>query len=188
MPITCFLITPTGEASLTLRRYAIRPCPVHGCTHKGVTYIGTAPVEQTTRGTLAELRMPCSDPRWPVRCDCGYVFADDDPRQTNQSPLYRAPDGREYTLRLGDAPPGAMWDAPWFADDWHGPDGRCLTVVLPSGEHWVIDGPSSGNGPGWTRTGEPPHITVQPSIAARRYHGWLQNGVLTDDMEGRTYG
>jgi len=34
---------------------------------------------------------------------------------------------------------------------------------------------------GWTVSGEPPNITVHPSIhLPGHYHGWLQNGVLSD--------
>lgn len=41
---------------------------------------------------------------------------------------------------------------------------------------------------GWQVTGEPPLITVSPSInLAGAYHGWIQNGIISDDCEGRTY-
>jgi hypothetical protein len=40
--------------------------------------------------------------------------------------------------------------------------------------------------PAWTRTGEPPNVTANPSINwVGFYHGWLKNGVLTDDCEAR---
>lgn len=63
-----------------------------------------------------------------------------------------------------------------------------LAVMLPSGDGFNIDTCCSRKEYGWTVTGEPPAITVQPSINAEgSYHGWLQNGVLSDDVEGRTY-
>ena len=72
--------------------------------------------------------------------------------------------------------------------DYHGPDGRCLVLKTPAGD-WMIDGPSRNNGitgAGWTRTGDPPNITVRPSIGMGdgkgkgrwKYHGHLNNGVL----------
>lgn len=70
---------------------------------------------------------------------------------------------------------------------------QALFIQLPDGV-WCIDGLASGDPTkkGWTVTGEPPLITAQPSINSNPgypdgYHGFLQNGVLTDDLEGRTY-
>jgi hypothetical protein len=43
---------------------------------------------------------------------------------------------------------------------------------------------------GWVVTGadDCSTLTVQPSIhAIGQYHGWLANGVLSDDIDGRTY-
>lgn len=70
-----------------------------------------------------------------------------------------------------------------------------IIVVLPGivpvcldekycGGHWG-DNPT---GEGWQVTGEPPKVTVQPSInLVGVYHGWLHDGVLSDDVEGRRY-
>jgi hypothetical protein len=62
-----------------------------------------------------------------------------------------------------------------------------IAVCLPGGSWWPIDAKCSGSdGPGWTITGEPPNLTAHPSINAEgSYHGWLQNGVLSEDLEGR---
>ena len=185
MPTPCFLITPTGDAQLSLRRYATDHCPTGGI-HDAEVEIGTAPIVLTERGYLAALETPHDDPRWPLACACGHVFQEADPWQTRQKERYQAPDGQQYTTHRGDAPPGAMWHSPHMADAWTGPDGLCLYVVLPSGEQWGMDCPST-NGDGWTRTGTPPRITATPSIAASRYHGYLTDGVLTDDLEGRVY-
>jgi len=70
-----------------------------------------------------------------------------------------------------------------------------IIVVLPNGEHICPDhrfGKGDGSGEykedGWTVTGDAPNITVSPSInATGRYHGWLQDGILSDDVEGRTF-
>lgn len=187
MPTTCFLLTPTDQASRSLRRYASpSTCPIHGY-HDAVALLGIDPLILTAEGTVPSLPLlPQDDPRWPVACACGYRFTDTDPWQHNQKRLYQGPDGTIYTIHPGDAPPGAMWNAPWYQDVWPGPDGQSLVVVLPSGEHWAMDTPATGGGH-WTRTGTPPLLTVTPSIAASRYHGFLTNGILTDDLEGRTY-
>lgn len=185
MSWTCFLVTPTARAQSRLRRYAKGSCAVHGDYHNAAVVIGETVYEgpDDSAGYGAD-RYPHDDPRWPTACACGYRFADDDPWQYNQDRIYRTSDGQLSTI--DDLPPGAMYDAPWFADFWHGDDGRCLVVVLPDKTPWVIDGPAT-NGAGWTRSGEPPGITARPSIASPNYHGWLNDGVLSDDLEGRPY-
>jgi hypothetical protein len=41
---------------------------------------------------------------------------------------------------------------------------------------------------GWTVTGTPPLITVTPSInAVGSYHGYIKNGIISDDCEGRKF-
>lgn len=73
-----------------------------------------------------------------------------------------------------------------------------LIVCLPS-KHgrfhaypWCIDEQahdrSGPHGDGWTVTGDAPRITMQPSInIVGDYHGWIRDGVITEDCEGRTY-
>lgn len=107
-----------------------------------------------------------------------------------------------------DLPVGSMW----FGKMPDGPGGNCLgdladeyyrdhyptrapiIVMLPmrgaDGEIWAfpwcVDTVQS-NEPhiGWMVTGEAPNITVSPSInAVGFYHGWLQNGVISDGVEG----
>jgi hypothetical protein len=61
-----------------------------------------------------------------------------------------------------------------------------LHVVLPDGSPWSPDFKASDSDVGWTVTGTPPRITVQPSVNAEgSYHGFLTDGVFTDDIEGR---
>lgn len=68
---------------------------------------------------------------------------------------------------------------------------RPLFVVLPNNDLFCIDGQCGEGGNhygGWTVTGEVPDITVSPSInIGGSYHGWLQNGVISDDVEGRVF-
>ena len=199
MTWTCVLLIATDQASLSLRRYASKgTCTVSGRgIHDAETLIGRARVVISEGGTWdvedAE-RPPSSDPRWPTHCACGYEFGSEDAYQLFTSRLYTRQDTGAL-LTLHEAEPGMLWDAPWFLDfnpPWAGPDGRCLIMRLPGSGEWTIDGPATGGG-GWTRTGEPPKITVRPSIlshasgSVKGYHGFLTDGVLSDDLEGRMY-
>ncbi len=109
--------------------------------------------------------------------------------------------------------PGAMWYAPWYFDP--AKDDRSkiindeffsvfyrqeyslrrppLVVRCPNGGSWIVD-QKANNGDGWRITGDAPNITCTPSInmgqyadQSRGYHGFLQNGEFTADLEGRTY-
>lgn len=166
------------------------PCPQsqYGYGHDASVRIEDGAVIPLDGGYIAgDEDYPHDDPRWPSACACGYVFQTSDRSQCRHERIYVRPDtGEGYELRPGTTPPGAMWDATWLTDTWRGPDGRCLEMVLPDGHWWCIDGPSTSGG-GWTRTGVPPRITARPSILSPRYHGWLTDGVLSDDLEGRTY-
>jgi hypothetical protein len=103
----------------------------------------------------------------------------------------RGPDNRE--LYVIDAPgdgfshgtlvhhPGAMWRQPDYDRD-----GReAWVIVLPnrSGIWWTTYVAEQGGL--WQVTGEPPKITVNPSINAGdgpgpgNWHGWIKDGVMT---------
>lgn len=89
---------------------------------------------------------------------------------------------------------GSCWKAPplkpdyVLAPEWK-TSGRdyFIWIVLPSRDLFTPDRLSSNNTSGWTVTGELPNISITPSIGSQSYHGFVQNGVLTDDLEGRTY-
>lgn len=89
-----------------------------------------------------------------------------------------------------------MEEWPWYlatpdniSDQYQGV--RPLFVVLPDKSLFLVHGKcwrGSEKYGGWTVTGEAPNITVSPSInIVGFYHGWIQNGVVTDDCEGRKY-
>jgi hypothetical protein len=107
--------------------------------------------------------------------------------------------------------PGYMWYAPWYIEnrckpsilskeyyrDWYGKRPP-LIVVLPSGTHFMVDKRfsntlNSNRASGWKVTGNAPNISVTPSIHyiydefREGYHGWLSDGMLGDDLEGREY-
>ena len=96
--------------------------------------------------------------------------------------------GHSEPVSFKDLPIGAMW----FEEDE-------LCVKLPDRKPWNIDrgrkinasyvehGSKSKPVPQWSRTGTPPLITVTPSVnCVGRYHGWVRDGVITDDCEGRS--
>lgn len=185
--IQCFMIEPSDRAEITLRRYCY---PGHGndCkgpmgSHDALIHVGFTTEEPSH--VEDSLNYPKDHPLWSKKCsDCDYVFQPEDQWQINCTRIYKAPDGKEYTLlfstpQVGKAPAGAIWDAAWMPSK--GPDGKSLMVMTPAGDWWV-DGPSS-NGPGWTRTGVPPNLTIRSSICIGnpvRYHGFLTNGFLEE--------
>jgi hypothetical protein len=210
MGIKCFMLEQTGQAEYWLHRSASytdgqgnkvpeKCCPLSGYGHHAAALYGIVSVEQDARGlwqTDQELP-PTSFPKWPTRCECGYEFTLEDMLAGSASPLYRDPAHPEETFKLRDAPVGAMWYADWMVLDrdpeqlkadiaaggkFAGPDGHCLEVKLPGKWDWCVDGPATGGGH-WTRTGEVPNVTANPSVwanAPHGWHGWLRNGELVD--------
>lgn len=112
-------------------------------------------------------------------------------------------------IKPKDRKPGDMFYADWLVDetgkvhgvskeyerDWKGKRPP-ITVILPNRRSFMPDQPFNGDlerKVGWVVTGQPPNITVSPSINCipndynQGYHGWLQNGILSDDIEGRKY-
>lgn len=66
-----------------------------------------------------------------------------------------------------------------------------LILTFPLGVFFCLDSMTIKDGQmsgGWTVIGDAPMITVHPSInLVGHYHGWLQAGVLTDDVDGRVF-
>jgi hypothetical protein len=79
--------------------------------------------------------------------------------------------------------PGDMWHEP-ESDMTGEPVAReCWAVVLPNGRVWRTTDPASDPPhPLWDVTGQPPRITVHPSIndtdPRGGWHGWIENGEL----------
>lgn len=101
--------------------------------------------------------------------------------------------------------PGHMWYEPgllgysvgnprrpatnYFRDNAHRAP---IVVYLPGRIEFHVDGPALREGipvgVGWEVSGNPPRLTVAPSIdIAGIYHGHLIDGVLSDDLAGRKY-
>lgn len=188
--VRCFLLTPTEQVAVSLRRYAIDDAPP--CTRREARYPGAEVVAYTVHDVEVEVAREVStlessldgdrtqrtlqrdDPWWPTACVCGYLFKDTDPRQENRVRLYRREDTGEL-MTVDAAPAGALYDARFLHHAEYQRNGELsLVCKTPAGE-WYIDGPAS-NGPGWSRTGTPPDIVVMPSIgigSPQRMHGWL---------------
>jgi hypothetical protein len=204
MDTVCFWLDPTNRVRRHLRRYVgdqERPPDDRRCLvaeqgyHQAWVRIEDADAVWIepggTVGGLKTLKTDDaadlkSDMRWPMACSCGQKFREDDAWQVVTDLIYRRADSGE-TMTLRDAPPGALWDAWWLrgksigSREYGGPDGRVITVKTPAGA-WVVDGPSIDHpAQTWARTGEPPKITVRPSIrigSPVRYYAFLTNGVL----------
>lgn len=103
----------------------------------------------------------------------------------------------------GERKPGMMWFArQQFIDsvglDGFSPNYRAdwaakrlpLSICLPGGSMWCPDRcPDWGSNmvEGWKVTGDIPNLSAHPSIGKPDYHGWLKDGVLSDDLESRKY-
>lgn len=187
----CFMIEPSPYARRSLRRFTYQDagkCSANWGGHDEtfvVEAIVSEPASEFLGRTLGDEY--AGDPRWPRSCPCGYAFKPDDPRQALAERLFHGfPDGRLYALRDKDLPPGAMYEAPWFAETGDvGDDGKSYVVQLPSGYEFAIDGPASNSKDGWTRTGTPPFITVRPSIhQTGHYHGYITAGLIEETVDG----
>lgn len=100
-------------------------------------------------------------------------------------------------VKIGDAwwlsPDDAAWPTPVGTKHRHLT--RVLWVALPAanGEHhpFCVHSPATSegsHGAGWDVSGEAPKITVSPSInIVGSYHGWIRDGVISDDCEGRKF-
>lgn len=183
MKTECFIIVPTGTDRLSLRRYADCKGTEHGPNgyHNAFQFWRLAPTSnQPIPHPSHELDL------WPHRCECGYIFQQDDNWQVFADSIYKREDGVPGEVILREAPVGAMWDAFWHHDWRHGDDGKSWMVKLPDGGEWFIDGPAASqpvDSKGWTRTGTAPKLTVQPScqhLGAGGWHGFLTDGFLTD--------
>lgn len=194
--VECFWVTESGASHRSLRRYRGRAerdvCPgPMGYHNASVELEGEWVVERTAEGYIQALPddfIPHSDVRWPTTCDaCDYAFVPDDNWQVNISEAWiRRDTGEVVGWGLYKLPAGAMWDAIWMPEGYRGADNIALTVALPDGTAWCVDGPSSESTAdqrrGWTRTGDPravpPTVSATPSILTPGYHGFLTAGKL----------
>lgn len=139
----------------------------------------------------------------PMACQCGFKFTQHNADTWASEVFYEYTNpktGRKSFNAYQVATPGAVWYCPWLSEGEHAPSSILsdaymrdwlgkrppISIRCPDGSDWVVDQKAS-NGPGWTVTGEAPNLTAQPSIVSRDYHGWLRDGMLTEDLENREY-
>lgn len=69
---------------------------------------------------------------------------------------------------------------------WH--DGRVGVSLFLVDQQCYSGKGGKGYYDGWRVTGAPPRITVHPSInMVGQYHGWLKDGVISRDVDGRQF-
>ncbi len=183
----CFLLRESSICRRELRRYAEGPCSLGFHLHDVIVVIDPE-ISGLEEGAFLEGDFK-SDPRWPVQCLCGRPFTPTDHWQVHVHRLYHgAPDQKLYAIHDKDLPPGAIWEEPWRAKrGWVGPDGRSYMVRLPTRVNFPID-EAAADGGRWTRSGTPPHLTVEPSIhEVGRYHGHLKSGILSACVDGNRF-
>jgi hypothetical protein len=198
MPWKMFLIKPAPFMRRSLRRFfqTSRPdapkLPENHYHDETGVIDEQLPCPEDTAGRATEKGEYANDPRWPKACRCGYVFHEDDHWQVNEERLWHGcPDGKLHLLR--DHPPGATWICDWFPKEgpngqWTGPDGNVWAVMMPAGVEWIIYSHASQSNQKWQVTGTPPGITVSPSILqVGLYHGFIKDGVITEDCDGRKF-
>lgn len=205
--VKCFWLEPTGDVQLSLRRYISEedrgPCPHGDYCQAMIPFsrekmrLKEEPDGWHTLESYDDLKPADDDSRWPLACSrCGRDFKDGATRQLFQAEVYKRSDtGEEVTVRGygGIELAGALYDGWWLhgrkvvdkqgrTRGYTGEDGIALIAICPNGGAWQVDGPS-GNGNGWTRTGDPRKpetLSVTPSIVAGDYHGFLTGGSFTD--------
>lgn len=181
--IPLFIAEPTGTCRLVLRRF--RHGPGSGHYHDASAVIDeNAPVSAPRGGrVITGDRVSHGEPGWPERCPCGEAFTDADEWQVNELDWYEGA-GHRFAFGVGSwgGPPGAMIRADWRDDEGRPPG---WLVFLPNGRTWCTNERATAEGsrlgPYWDVTGEPPLITVSPSIddrGSQPWHGWIRDGEL----------
>ncbi len=199
------MIEETDTDRIWLRRYSNEDtCTGEYRYHNAMVFLRDAPIIYSDReanghhyhASRPKSEMPDkTDPRWPAKCQCGYVFKDTDEYQLFNRVLYKRVDTNELFI-LRDAPVGAMWESWWRTCD-IGPDGKSYMVRCPDGHDWCIDSRASNCDmmddnihKCWVRHGTAPDFTVDKnghtchagagSILTPKWHGFLTNGYLSE--------
>jgi hypothetical protein len=184
--VKCFWAERLPKLRRQLRRFSFEhECPIQNPNQtRGCGAMAPLDIIEYSRDIIEIFDFPKDSNLWPTMCErCGYQFQKTDQWQVFSDFVYKNTEtGQE--IHFKDLPPGAMYDSHWMKPDYRGEDGISLTVVLPDGIPWIVDGPAFSNGKitpgGWKRSGTIPKVTAQPSIQTPTYHGWLIEGVLKD--------
>jgi hypothetical protein len=110
--------------------------------------------------------------------ECNPTIPDPERPGVSYGSMYRLSEGEVVPFRKLRV--GAMWRHPQ----------KGIAVKLPgygSGVIWYMEMPGT-DGCRWAVTGEMPNVTAQPSINfVGTYHGFVQNGQVTDDVDGKRF-
>ena len=210
MNIKCFYLEPTDTMRVWLRRYRsadpeTKPCPLPEKYHQAMTLIGDRAEKKDADGYVESISQEvyADDPRWPVKCECGYEFGPlaPDEFQVFSRSLYRRTDTGEI-MTLEDAPAGAIWNAWWQFN--RQTDGQSLNCICPGGHHWNIDGRAGNCDSPCVNCGQPYHAHTWANKGqnegpnqcknyqdARPHQCWIRHGTppkLTVDKNGVTCG
>jgi hypothetical protein len=97
---------------------------------------------------------------------------------------------------IGDMWPCDYWPSRWLSAyyDMTWREKRLpMMVWLPCGSFcidtcFIKNGDLDPERAGWVVTGEPPLVTLVPSInIVGLYHGWIHDGIISDDCDGRQF-
>jgi len=184
-----FIAEPDGTCRVSLRRFRYGESGSEHYHNAMAVISESAPeygrdpdgIRRTPEDLIAH-----DDPRWPAACGCGCQFTAADSWQVIQHSWYEG-GGHRFAWGIGawEGPPGAMIRAEWADHPGRPP---AWIVFLPNGTHWSTNDRASagGNriGSYWDVTGEPPCITVHPSIddrtPSREWHGWIRDGAFVN--------
>ena len=180
--IRCCFMKETNLVRRSLRCWAYEG----RCSHrpnKGVhsRLVTLDEVEFTQHnGEIPNYEIATENASWPSECLCGYSFnSPKTQRKVLAQRIYEDEDGNHLTM--DEFPLGAMWYVHNLVDGskhWHERGGGPHLFVKTPGGNWDIDNVCKEND-GWRRSGEPPLITVSPSINFRGiYHAVLKDGIL----------
>lgn len=200
MRIKVFFCDETDKVELRLRRFEDGACDGRGYhnAHSETVAWDTVPPREYV-GPYRTEDFADTDPRWPAKCDhCDHRFTPAAEKQVWADRILRRADtGEEFRSR--ERPVGSVIDAWWGSLRRRGPDGRCLSVMLPGNHDWMIDSrasnctmPEEHTHRCWVRHGSPEegnlHVDKNGhtcaagagSIAIPGFHGFLHKGELYD--------
>jgi len=201
--VKCFYLAESGDIQRYLRRYedgSCPKCPGKYSYHDAMVKLDTVKHEPNTvidMDAKEKDAPPRTDSRWPRKCGCGFEFVTAEYQMFVDRIYERTDNGQRMVL--GEAPPGAIYNAWWAFDGWKGKDGLCLVAKCPDGHEWYIDStcsnctlPDDKVHKCWVRHGKVPNLTVDKvcpgdngnttcaagagSILTPKYHGFLRNG------------
>lgn len=197
-----YFLVPTGKRLFFLRRDHKKPLQPG---HEYADYCHAECLLMELEAGQEAVSPAWDSDLWPTVCNCGHVFTDKDTKNTSETPLYKRSDtGEEITI--GDATPGAIWDADWMKGMYDTEDGKILVAMCPGRQHWTIDGRASNCDSPCKNCGKPYHLHIKTAhkktdepneanctnyVDSNPHKCWIRHGeppMLTVDKKGNTCG